>query len=53
MLQLILSIFCHVGYVVCRHGLTAIVLALGAVAALGGVHMKQDKIILGKNKITI
>jgi hypothetical protein len=22
-----------------------------AVAALGGVHMKQDKIILGKNKI--
>jgi hypothetical protein len=23
MLQLILSIFCHVGYVVCRHGLAA------------------------------
>jgi hypothetical protein len=32
MLQLILSIFYHVGYVVCRHGLAANGLRLGVVA---------------------
>jgi hypothetical protein len=38
MLQLILSIFCHVGYVVCRHGLAANVLQLPEGGDFGALH---------------